>query len=73
MIRILIATVLLVLIVLGLIEMTIIVGMEPVHTALLNSFDLGFPVLETVIAAMLLGYLVMRHPSFRRLPIRVHR
>ena len=73
MIRILIATVLLVLIVLGLIEMTIIVGMEPVHTALLNSFDLGFPVLETVIAAILLGYLVMRHPSFRRLPIRVHR
>ena len=73
MTRILIATVLLVLIVLGLIEMTIIVGMEPVHTALLNSFDLGFPVLETVIAAMLLGYLVMRHPSFRRLPIRVHR
>ena len=73
MTRILIATALLALTVFGLIEMMIIVGMEPVHTALLKSFDLGFPVLETVVAAILLGYLVMRHPSFRRLPVRVHR
>ncbi len=73
MTRILIATALLALAVFGLIEMMIVVGMEPVHTALMNSFDLGFPVLETVVAMILLGHLILRHPSFRRLPVRVHR
>ncbi len=73
MTRILIATALLALIVFGLIEMMILVGKEPVHNALLSSFDLGFPVLETVVALALLGYLVMRHPMFRRLPVRVRR
>ena len=73
MTRILIATALLALTVAGLIEMMVVVGKEPVHAALLNSFDIGWPMLETVVAIALLGYLVRRHPMFRRLPLRVRR
>lgn len=70
MTRILIASALLALTVIGLVEMMILVRMEPVHTALLGSFDLGFPIVETAIATVLLAYLVGRHPAFRRLPMR---
>ncbi|MEL7153677.1 MAG: hypothetical protein AAFN51_07810 [Pseudomonadota bacterium] len=69
MTRILIACALFALIIFGIVEMMIVVGMEPVHNALLNSFDLGFPLLETGIALILLAYLISRHPSFRRVPV----
>ena len=69
MTRILIACASFALIIFGLVEMMIVVGKEPVHTALLNSFDLGFPVLETMVALILLAYLISRHPSFRRVPV----
>ena len=68
--RILIACVLLALIVFGLVEMMILTGMEPVHSALLSSVDLGFPMVETLGAMVLLSVLILRHPYFRRLPIR---
>ncbi|MEM7211131.1 MAG: hypothetical protein AAF479_04415 [Pseudomonadota bacterium] len=68
--RILIACLLLALIVFGLVEMMILTGMEPVHSALLSSVDLGFPMIETLGALVLLSVLVLRHPYFRRLPIR---
>lgn len=69
--RILTACFLLALTVFGLVEMMIVIGMEPVRTALFNSVDLGLPMIETLAALMLLTLLVLRHPSFRRLPIRV--
>ena len=69
MTRILIACAFFALVIFGLVEMMIVVGKEPVHTALLNSFDLGFPVLETVVALILLAYLILRHPVFRRVPV----